>query len=324
MFHYGGRCFHAELTRGRPDIVTGLAASLGYGAASEVLRRSVSSEESSQNGGSLMLTESNVRRLVAKLTKMRGAALKLGQFMSIQGMVHEIILRQSADRRPSSDTHLLPPEVEAIFRRVQDSAHYMPDWQMEVWIQSRWIPDLYLSRDQQVMKASFGPSWLDKFESFDRIPFAAASIGQVHKAVLSANASPTGKPEPVAVKIQFPNIADSIESDLGYVKMLLTAGSLLPKGLFLDKTIRVMKSELHDECDYEREASFLRKFGSLEFLGGDERFKVPWVWDGSTKSVLVMEHVDGHSVGAAAVHELTQPDRDDASILFPWKDPVIN
>ena len=103
------------------------------------------------------------------------------------------------------------------------------------------------------MKVSLGPQWLDNFESFDRIPFAAASIGQVHSAVLSAGVSPTGNSEPVAVKVQFPNVADSIESDLGYVKMILAAGSLLPKGLFLGKTIQVMKSELHDECDYERE-----------------------------------------------------------------------
>lgn len=85
LFHYGGRPLHPWPGYQRPDTPTGLAASLGYGAASEILRRSVSGEESSQNGGSLMLTESNVKRLVSKLTKMRGAALKLGQFMSIQG-----------------------------------------------------------------------------------------------------------------------------------------------------------------------------------------------------------------------------------------------
>ena len=169
------------------------------------------------------------------------------------------------------------------------------------------------------MKASFGPSWLGNFESFDRIPFAAASIGQVHNAVLAASVSPTGKPEPVAVKVQFPNVADSIESDLGYVKMLLTAGSLLPKGLFLDKTIQVMKLELHEECDYEREASFLRQFRSPDFLGNDDRFKVPWVWEGSTKIVLVMERVQGQSVGAASVHELTQRDRNDVRTLSPQR-----
>ncbi|KAJ3494609.1 hypothetical protein NLJ89_g10776 [Agrocybe chaxingu] len=207
---------------------------------------------------------------------MRGAALKLGQFMSIQ------------------DTHVLPPEIDKIFRRVQDSAHYMPDWQME-----------------QVMTSALGPSWQTNFTHFDRLPFAAASIGQVHTAILSPAVSPTGRPEPVAVKIQFPNIVNSIESDLGYIKLLLTAGKLLPKGLFLDKTIQVMKGELADECDYVREAGFLRAFGTPEYLGADDRYKVPWVWEGSTATVLVMEKVNGFSVGEANVNNLSMRDRND-------------
>ena len=92
---------------------------------------------------------------------------------------------------------------------------------------------------QEVLKTSLGPSWNKNFASFDRLPFAAASIGQVHSAVLTAQASPTGKEAPVAVKIQFPNIINSIDSDLSYVRLLLTAGQLLPKGLFLDRTIEV-------------------------------------------------------------------------------------
>ncbi|KIN96626.1 hypothetical protein M404DRAFT_162571, partial [Pisolithus tinctorius Marx 270] len=184
IFHYGG-----------------LAASLGYGAATEFLRRSTTSPGGSDGQhSSLIMTEANIKRLVSKLSQMRGAALKLGQFMSIQ------------------DTHVLPPDLDEIFRRVQNSAHYMPDWQME---------------------ASLGLRWANNFVSFERIPFAAASIGQVHHAILAVSASPTGREERVAVKVQFPNIADSIDSDLGYVKMLLTAGKLLPKGLFLDRTIHV-------------------------------------------------------------------------------------
>lgn len=92
---------------------------------------------------------------------------------------------------------------------------------------------------QEVLTSALGPSWADSFTSFDRVPFAAASIGQVHNAVLRASASPTGREERVAVKVQFPNIANSIASDLGYVKLLLTAGQLLPKGLFLDRTVQV-------------------------------------------------------------------------------------
>ncbi|KAG2034193.1 ABC1 family-domain-containing protein [Suillus americanus] len=225
----------------------------------------------------VMMTEANITRLVSKLSQMRGAALKLGQFMSIQ------------------DTHLLPPEVDKIFRRVQDSAHYMPDWQM-----------------QQVLCTSLGQSWADNFTSFDRIPFAAASIGQVHHAVLARNQSPSGDDgQRVAVKIQFPNIANSIVSDLGYVKMVLTAGSLLPRGLFLDRTIQVMKDELADECDYSREASFLERYGRSDCLGADARFKVPWVWPGSTEHVLVMEHVEGVSIGDAVIGALPQEERNE-------------
>ncbi|KAF7312563.1 Atypical/ABC1/ABC1-A protein kinase [Mycena indigotica] len=256
LFHYGG-----------------LAASLGYGAASEFLRRSTTSQGDESQQQSLMLTEANVTRLVSKLSQMRGAALKLGQFLSIQ------------------DTHVLPAQVDAIFRKVQDSANYMPDWQME-----------------QVMQGDLG-SWQDVFESFDRIPFAAASIGQVHTATLTATASPTGLPARVAVKIQFPNIANSITSDLGYVSMMLTAGKMLPKGLFLDRTMKVMKEELADECNYAREADSIRKFRS--HLVDDVRFRVPWVWEGSTERVLVMEHVDGVSVGDASILSLAQEERNE-------------
>ncbi|KAF9007062.1 ABC1 family-domain-containing protein [Cyathus striatus] len=257
LFHYGG-----------------LAASIGYGAASELIRRTASGSDEAQPQTSVIMTESNIKRLVSKLSQMRGAALKLGQFMSIQ------------------DTHLLPPEIDKIFRRVQDSAHYMPDWQME-----------------KAMEKALGPSWSSNFVEFDRIPFAAASIGQVHMATLAAEVSPSGKAEPVAVKIQFPNISNSIDSDLGYIRILLTAGKLLPRGLFLDKTIQAMKDELADECDYKREASFMRTFGTPEYLGNDPRFKVPWAWEGSTNTVLVMERVNGVSVGEANAMQLSQSDR---------------
>ena len=168
---------------------------------------------------------------------------------------------------------------------------------------------------QEALTTALGPSYASNFVFFNRVPFAAASIGQVHHAVLTASSSPTGKEENVAVKIQFPNIAESIGSDLAYVKMLLSVGGLLPKGLFLDRTIQVMKGELADECDYKREASYLTKFGSPEFLGGDSRYKVPWVWEGSSDTVLVMEHMGGTSVGEANVGTLNQEDRDEVNVL---------
>jgi predicted unusual protein kinase regulating ubiquinone biosynthesis (AarF/ABC1/UbiB family) len=65
------------------DSKIGLAASLGYGVASEIVRRTGSGVNDQQS--SVMMTEANIARLVSKLSQMRGAALKLGQFMSIQG-----------------------------------------------------------------------------------------------------------------------------------------------------------------------------------------------------------------------------------------------
>ena len=87
------------------------------------------------------------------------------------------------------------------------------------------------------MSSALGPTWQSNFTSFDPVPFAAASIGQVHRGTLPARVSPTGRDERVAIKIQFPNIRKSVDSDIGYLKMLLTAGRMLPKGLFLDKTL---------------------------------------------------------------------------------------
>lgn len=74
-----------------------------------------------------------------------------------------------------------------------------------------------------------------------------------------------------------------------------------------------MSAELADECDYRREASFLKTFGSPEYLGNDTRFKVPWVWDGSTSTVLVMERVEGLSVGDADICNLSQDHRNKVS-----------
>lgn len=116
----------------------------------------------------------------------------------------------------------------------------MPDWQMEVCATTLSLNNA-LTFSQKVMSSTLGIDWTKSFDSFERLPFAAASIGQVHGAVLTATASPTGRPEPVAVKIQFPNIVNAIDSDLSYIKVLLTAGRLLPKGLFLDRSVKVQK-----------------------------------------------------------------------------------
>ncbi|WRT69437.1 uncharacterized protein IL334_006423 [Kwoniella shivajii] len=246
LFHYGS-----------------LAASLSIGAASESIRRTTGG---TKNSGSVFMSDANIRRLVATLGRMRGAALKLGQFMSIQ------------------DNHMLPPEIEKVLQQVQAHANYMPDWQME-----------------KVMREEFGSEWQSLFSSFDRTPIASASIGQVHRATLASDSTA------VAVKIQFPGVASSIESDLNNLSLLLRSSALLPKGLYLQNTIAVMRRELQDECDYVKEASAGRRFE--DFLKDDTYFDVPKVIEeATTGKILTTQWMDGKPL--SRVKGLSQETRD--------------
>lgn len=205
--------------------------------------------------GSVLFTPGNMERLVTKLSRMRGAALKLGQIMSFQ------------------DSKMLPAPIQEVLQRVQDRADYMPAWQRD-----------------RVLTSNLGPEWRSLFGEFEETPIAAASIGQVHRATLRS----TG--QKVAVKIQFPGVAESIDSDLDNLAMLLTASKMLPKGLYLNKTIDNARVELGWECDYEREAECGRRYREL-LADEPDVFVVPRVFgEASGKQVLTMEFMEGVGV----------------------------
>ncbi|QSS50407.1 ABC1 protein [Histoplasma capsulatum var. duboisii H88] len=243
----------------------GLATSMAFGIVGQSIRRATVGLDSSS--GSLIFSPENVERLVSKLSKMRGAALKLGQLMSFQ------------------DAKMLPPAIHEILQRVQDQANYMPAKQRD-----------------SVLVNNLGENWRDLFDTFDELPIAAASIGQVHRAVLKE----TGKP--VAVKIQYPGVADSIDSDLSNLSILLTASHLLPNGLFLDKTIANARTELAWECNYIREAECGERFRTL-LKDDTATFMVPEIiYPASGKQVLTMEYLEG--IPVTRVQNFTQAQRD--------------
>ncbi|ETN45538.1 uncharacterized protein HMPREF1541_09370 [Cyphellophora europaea CBS 101466] len=238
----------------------GLAASMAFGAVSESVSRRGGPD------GSLWLSAANMERLVAKLSKMRGAALKLGQMMSFQ------------------DSKMLPKPIHDVLQRVQDSADYMP-----------------ASQRDQVIQADLGPNWRDLFQQFEEKPMAAASIGQVHGAVLKDDRR-------VAVKVQYPGVADSISSDLNNLSLLLTASRLLPKGLYLEKTIANARTELGWECDYVREAGGARRFKDL-LADEQDVFKVPEIiQEASGKRVLTMGMMEGTAI--TKIPDFTQDQKD--------------
>uniref|UniRef100_A0A8B9J6L4 Atypical kinase COQ8A, mitochondrial n=1 Tax=Astyanax mexicanus TaxID=7994 RepID=A0A8B9J6L4_ASTMX len=126
----------------------GLAVGLGFGAIAEVAKKSFRSEEKKAIlDSNPFVSEANAERVVRTLCKVRGAALKLGQMLSIQ------------------DDAFINPQLAKIFERVRQSADFMPTKQM-----------------MKVISSDLGPNWRDRLEFFEEKPFAAASIGQVHLA----------------------------------------------------------------------------------------------------------------------------------------------
>ncbi|GMT18562.1 hypothetical protein PFISCL1PPCAC_9859, partial [Pristionchus fissidentatus] len=237
----------------------GLAMGLGAGAAAEMTRRVLrisGSEGASERligSDNLFLTDANANRIVETLCRVRGAALKLGQMLSIQ------------------DSDTVPQPLLDIFERVRHSADFMPRSQVN-----------------KQMTEAFGPEWRSLMAEFDEKPFAAASIGQVHRARLLDGRE-------VAVKIQYPGVAEGIDSDIDNLVSIMSIGGLFPKGMFLDNFVKVARHELKDECDYEREARAGRKF--RELLKDSKDFYVPEVIDSlSSKRVLTAELISGRPV----------------------------
>lgn len=243
----------------------GLALGLGFGALAEVAKKTIRQTNAAGAEGehkkavldsSPFLSEANAERIVRTLCKVRGAALKLGQMLSIQ------------------DDAFINPQLAKIFERVRQSADFMPIKQM-----------------MKALNSDLGPHWRDKLESFEERPFAAASIGQVHLARMKDGRE-------VAMKIQYPGVAQSINSDVNNLMTVLNMSNALPEGLFPDHLIHVMRKELALECDYIREAQCAKKF--RELLKDDPFFYVPEVIDELCSGhVLTTELVPGFPLDKA-------------------------
>ncbi|KAI9293627.1 ABC1-domain-containing protein [Neoconidiobolus thromboides FSU 785] len=231
----------------------GLAVSMGSGMLGEAFKRSVGLSKS-ELGESALWSEGNVKRLVNRLSKMRGAAQKLGQVLAIQ------------------DANVLPPQIEKILFQIQHSGAYMPQKQLK-----------------RVLSEEIGEDWQNKLMDFEMTPFAAASIGQVHWANIKDSSEQIRS---AAVKVQYPGVAQSIDSDLDSLKLLLLASKVLPRGLYLDKTIQVTRMELKWETDYLREAKYAEMF--KEALKDSPEYHVPAIYrELTTSNVLTMERLPG-------------------------------
>ncbi|MBT8063765.1 MAG: AarF/ABC1/UbiB kinase family protein, partial [Gammaproteobacteria bacterium] len=241
------------------------AGELAVGGLTEGVRRITGFEP--EEAVNVFLTATNAQKLARRLANMRGAAMKMGQVISMEG----------AD--------IVPPEFSEALAILRDSANTMPDTQI-----------------RRVMGREYGKGWEDRFADFDFEPIAAASIGQVHRAT-------TQDGRDLALKIQYPGVAKSIDSDVDNMAMFLRMANILPVELDVKGIIAEAKRQLRQEADYTIEAKYLRDY--RELVRDDDWFVVPRVHeDFTTKHILAMDFVDGVPLETLGEEGVPQEERD--------------
>ncbi|MDQ8952710.1 AarF/ABC1/UbiB kinase family protein [Acinetobacter rudis] len=224
--------------------------------------RNLTADEEKKNQARSELFQTIGLQIAETLGEMKGAVMKVGQIAS-----------QYKD--------IFPPEVAKAIAKLQRQAPAMPFEQIK----------------QQVEK-EFGKPLADVFTSFEQQPFAAASIGQVHRATL-----PNG--DNVVVKVQYPGVDEACESDLKQVRLALRLMGVLKVDKKLqDRLFEEIQESLHEELNYEIEAQNLRVFKTFhEAL--DSKIIIPHVYEEySSRRVLTLSLELGESIETASTWDL--------------------
>jgi predicted unusual protein kinase regulating ubiquinone biosynthesis (AarF/ABC1/UbiB family) len=207
------------------------------------------------------------------LGELKGGAMKMGQALSIFEAA-------------------LPPEIAGPYRatltKLQESAPPLP---------ARTV--------HQVLAKDLGENWRDNFTEFDDQPVAAASIGQVHKAVWRDG-------QQVAVKIQYPGAGNAIINDFNQLARVGRLFGVLMPGLDVKPLLDELRTRVAEELDYEMEATSQQAFADA--YRDDPDIFVPDVIY-ATKHVLVVQWMDGTPL-AKVISEGTQEQRNRAGILL--------
>ena len=203
----------------------------------------------------LLIQEKNILTFIKELAKLRGAALKVGQLISLEA------------------NDLLPEKFSTMLNDLRNKNFHMPNYQLG-----------------EVLRESYGDNFLDKFSYFSETPIAAASIGQVHKCNYGG--------KDLILKIQYPKIRESIESDINNIRLLTKNIGVLPKSFDFEKLLEAGRIQLLNETDYCLEAKHQKSFYQL--LKTDKKFSVPKINENlTTTKILAMEYKEGITIDQA-------------------------
>jgi len=180
--------------------------------------------------------------------------------------------------------YFMPPEAIEVLRSLQDDS-----------------PPVAWDDLAPVVRERLGTERLAELE-IDEEPLAAASLGQVHRARRKSDG------RELCIKIQYPQLADAIDSDIRTLTNIVRLARLVPKGIELNAIMEEVREMIYREVDYDRELRMTREFG--ERLADDDRYVVPDVFpEYSTETVLVTSFEAASHVQSEAVKALPQPRR---------------
>jgi predicted unusual protein kinase regulating ubiquinone biosynthesis (AarF/ABC1/UbiB family) len=245
--------------------LAGMTASVATSYAASRIKTALSSEEKAEQERERYHDQAGTR-IAKTLGELKGAVMKVGQMASIA-------------------TDVLPKEIVDALGTLQREAPPM---------------DFEVIAGQIESELGSPPEAL--FESFDRTPFASASIGQVHRAR-------TDDGREVVVKVQYPGVDDAVDSDLTHLKMALRASGLIkiPRAS-LNASMKELRERLHEELDYCIEADNVRMF--REFHAEHSFVVVPdVVGERSSQRVLTLEFQPGHHLDELDREGYTQEER---------------
>lgn len=236
--------------------LAGMTASIATKAVSTSIK-SINADEEKKLAAKSKLYQDIGIKIADTLGEMKGAVMKVGQIAS-----------QYKD--------IFPPEVQTAIAKLQ-----------------RQAPPMEFSKIKAQVEKELGKPLQQLFLSFDEQPFAAASIGQVHKAVL-----PDG--QAVVVKVQYPGVDQACESDLKQVRLALRLMGVIKIDKKLqDELFQEIQDSLYTELNYEIEAQNLNVFRIFhEKL--DDKIIIPKVYsDYSSRRVLTLSQEIGESIETA-------------------------
>src|SRR5690606_30508874 len=140
-----------------------------------------------------------------------------------------------------------------------------------------------------------GPDWESRFASFERMPAAAASLGQVHRATALDGAA-------LAVKLQYPEMQSAVEADLVQLKLLLALHRRFERAIDTQEIYQEISARIREELDYKREAGHARLYAGM--LAATPSVRVPAIRDElSTRRLISMDWLEGERLLTFKQHE---------------------